>query len=159
MKSNLLLFFAIALNADNNLHQGRLNLVDTDARGILGRWRATSGLPGLQNIGDWEHKGGGVIPATYEVNPSIPFYNVQVNPVDLSSTKGIEGNGYPISPNSVLTKNGTQRGDFLIHRDANVPGTLGCIGLLETDWADFEKVFASYAEGMDSINLLISHTY
>lgn len=155
----LILVFAIALSADSSLHEGRLNLIDTETQGIVGRWRATSGLAGLQDIGDWMHKGGGVIPATYEVVPPLDFYTVACAPSDLRSVRGIEGNGYPISPSVVTTKDRTQRGDFLIHRDANVPGTLGCIGVLTADWADFEAVFRRHTAGMDEIKLLITHTY
>lgn len=152
------LFFTMQLDETPALNRGRLFLCDYE-RGIVGRWQATSGLGAYQNIGDWSKQGGGVIPATYNLSDPIAFYSVQVEPVDLSGIKGIEGNGYPITPFTVQTKDGVERGDLLIHSDANAPGTLGCIGIWRSDWADFEKVYKANCGGLQRVKLMVGYTY
>ncbi len=136
----LFLIFTMALDDTAQLNRGRLALIDFE-RGIIGRWVATSGLGAYQGVGDWNHAGGGVIPATYELKTQIPWYRVAIEPVDLRHVKGVEGNGYPITPTNFVTDGGTERGDVLIHADKNVPGTLGCIGVAASEFADFERVY------------------
>lgn len=155
----LMLIYSIELDGSGDLHQGRLALIDADRPRIIGRWRATSGLAQYQDVGDWQKKGGGVIPATYQLDPPINCYTVDTMPINQQSVRGIEGNSYAISPNEVTTENGTRRGEFLIHRDANIPGTLGCIGVSNSDWADFEKVFKIHNRDYDRVPLLVLHTY
>ncbi len=66
----------------------------------MGRWVSTSGLGAFQDVGDWSKQGGGVIPATYQCNPSFDNYWVEVEPIDLSYVKGVEGMAYRISRSS-----------------------------------------------------------
>lgn len=153
----MLLFFTMPLDETSQLNKGRLFLVD-ETKGILGRWVATSSTGDKQGVKDWNVRGG-VIPATYELNPSLPFYSVAVNPVDLKHVKGVEGNGYPISPFEVKTVDGETRSDLLIHKDANVPGSMGCIVLPESEFVDFEKVFQKHCEGQNTVKLLVGYTY
>jgi hypothetical protein len=52
---------------------------------------------------------------------------------------GIAGNFYAITPSEV-TVGGVTRGLFGIHRDANVPGTNGCVGVVTpTGWAALQE--------------------
>ena len=160
--TDLMLMFAMGLSADRTLHRGRLFLIDR-ARGPIGRWVATSGLGAYQNVGDWNHVGGGVIPAPYQLANPIPWYKVAVTPINLANVKGIEGNAYDISPFEVKTDRGVTRSDLLIHRDANVPGSLGCIVLLGDEFADFERVYraetAKLPKGTETVDLGVIYTY
>lgn len=152
------LMFSMHLDEMPLLNWGRLFLIDYE-KGMLGRWQATSGLGAYQRMGDWSKQGGGVLPAPYNLKSPIPNYWVQVEPVDLSHVKGIQGNGYPIAPFSVITKDGVERSDVLIHADENAPGTLGCIGILKAEWGEFEKVFAKHCTGIDRVRLYVGYTY
>lgn len=152
------LFFSMQLDETPLLNRGRVFLCDQE-KGMIGRWQATSGLGAYQDIGDWSKQGGGVIPAPYNLANPIPFYWVQVEPVNLSHVLGIQGNGYPIAPFSVKTKEGVERSDLLIHSDENAPGTLGCVGIWRSDWADFEKSFNNNCNGIDRVRLFVGYTY
>jgi hypothetical protein len=160
---DLFLIFAMALDADALLNRGRLMLFDRQ-RGPIGRWVATSGLGSYQDVRDWNHVGGGVLPATYQLRAPIPWYQVVIEPIDLSYLKGVEGNAYQIIPTSQVTDGGVTRSDELIHRDANVPGTLGCIGIQGTaEFADFERVFRAETDKLrgdiKTIDLSVIYTY
>lgn len=151
------LFFTMQLDKTPELNRGRLFLCDYE-QGIIGRWVATSATEAKQDVKDWSVRGG-VLPPTYELNNPLAFYTVVTKPADLRNVKGVEGNGYPITPFAVTTKNGTERSDFLIHRDANVPGSMGCIVLGDGEFADFEKVFKEQCSQIESIKLLVGYTY
>ena len=57
----------------------------------------------------------------------------------MPDTKGVEGSFYQILPFEVPT-DGAIRGDFGIHFDANVPGSLGCIVLTtQRGWDAFRR--------------------
>lgn len=152
------LFFSMQLDETPALNRGRLFLCDYE-KGLIGRWQATSGLGAYQGVGDWSKQGGGVIPATYNLANPIPYYQVQVKPVDLRHVKGVEGNAYPITPFSVQTKEGVIRSDLLIHNDANVPGSMGCIVLWQEDWQDFQNCFNRNCVKHEKVRLLVGYTY
>lgn len=154
----MLLFFSMQLDDTPALNRGRLFLIDDD-KGIIGRWVATSGLGQYQNTGDWSKQGGGVIPATYQLRDNLPFYTVATKPTDLRAVKGIEGNGYVISPYSVTTTEGIKRADLLIHKDANQPGSLGCIVLSPAEFATFEKTYQANCLSLDCVKLLVGYSY
>ena len=161
--TDLFLIFAMALDSDLVLNRGRLILFDR-TRGPIGRWVATSGLPQFQDVGDWNHPGGGEMPPTYQLKSPIPWYKVAIVPTDLRNTKGVEGNGYAITPFEVETKEGVERSDIMIHRDANVPGTLACIGLQGMpEWNDFERVWkletAKLPADVKTVDLSVIYTY
>jgi hypothetical protein len=153
-----LLFFSMPLDNTPSLNAGRLFLIDYAKRGIVGRWVATSGLGAWQKIGGFNKQGGGVIPPSYECNPSFSFYWVDAEPVDLSHVKGVEGNGYQITPFEVRTKSGVERSDLLIHKDANVPGSMGCIVLSPNEFEDFEEVFRRHCP-IGKVKLLVGYTF
>jgi hypothetical protein len=152
------LIFSMQLDNTPELNQGRLVLYDWE-RGHLRRWVATSGLGMYQKIGGHNKQGGGVCPAAYQCNPSFANYWVDVEPVDLSHVRGIEGNGYCMTPFAVRTKEGIERSDLLIHKDANVPGSLGCIVLPSDEFEDFEKVFQDECAGHDKVKLWIQYDF
>jgi hypothetical protein len=152
------LIFSMQLDNTPQLNQGRLVLYDWE-KGHIGRWVATSGLGMYQKIGGWSKQGGGVCPASYQCNPTFANHWVQVAPLDLSGTKGVEGNAYPITPFEVRTKEGVERSDLLIHRDANVPGSMGCIVLPDDEFSDFEKALFRELVGHDRIKLWIQYDF
>lgn len=158
MEEKIFLIFSMQLDNTPELNRGRLMLYDYN-RGHLGRWVATSGLGMYQKIGGWSKQGGGVIPATYHCNPTFANYWVQTKPTYLPDTKGVEGNGYEIKPFAVRTKEGVERSDLLIHRDANVPGSMGCIVLADEEFEDFEKVFETATVGIDKVKLWIQYLF
>ncbi len=137
--------FTMPLRRSADLIEGRFEIRRGPVR--LLSVRATSGINPYQNHGDWNLKGKGPIP---------PFEGITVRtkPVWLPQT-GIEGNFYPIDP--FTFSNG--RGDFGVHFDANVPGSAGCIVILErSEWNKTQQVFeALLKEGTLSIPLSVSY--
>ena len=114
---------------------GKLYL-STDKENI--KFQATSGIGGFQHKGAWNTPRKGMIPPRDD-------YFVSTNRLWLPQVKGVEGSFYPITPFSVKTDNGTTRGDFGIHFDANVPGTAGCIALpLQSHWDIFREEMKKY---------------
>jgi hypothetical protein len=152
------LVFSMPLDNTPELNRGRLVLYDWD-QGVIGRWVATTGLGMWQKIGGWSKQGGGVIPATYQCNPTFANYWVQVAPIDLSHVKGVGGDAYPITPFAVTTKDNVKRSDLLIHRDANVPGSMGCIVMTDDEYADFCKTFNRELIGHEKIKLWIQYDF
>ncbi|HAA28895.1 MAG TPA: hypothetical protein DCE56_15920 [Cyanobacteria bacterium UBA8553] len=74
--------------------------------------------------------------------------------------KGIEGNFYPIKPFTVAI-DGKNRGDFGIHKDANVPGSAGCITLSidGVRWQRFEKQMSAIRRaGINRIPLQVVYS-
>ena len=98
-------------------------------------------------------------PAPYQCNPTFANYWVQVAPIDLSHVKGVEGDGYPMTPFSVRTKDGVTRSDLLIHKDANVPGSMGCIVLPSDEFTDFCAVFNRELVGHEKIKLWVQYDF
>lgn len=152
------LVFSMPLDDTPALNRGRLVLWDFE-RGHLGRWVATSGLGQWQKIGGWCKQGGGVIPATYQCNPTFSNYWVKTDSVNLSHVKGVEGSGFAITPFEVQTKNGPERSDLLIHRDANIPGSMGCIVLPDAEYYDFEQQFPILCGGHTQVKLFVQYDF
>jgi hypothetical protein len=152
------LIFSMPLDNTPELNRGRLVLYDYQ-KGHIGRWMATSGLGQYQRIGGWSKQGGGCIPATYQCNPTFANYWVDAQPTDLSHVKGVEGDGFAITPFEVRTDKGVSRSDLLIHKDANHPGSLGCIVLPESEFADFEDVFKERCARHDKVKLWVQYDF
>jgi hypothetical protein len=152
------LMFVMPLDNTPELNRGRLMLMDYE-KGIIGRWVATSGLGQYQKIGGWSKQGGGVCPATYQCNPSFANYWVDVAPLDRQGVKGIDGDAYSITPFEVRTKDGVERSDLMIHRDANVPGSMGCIVMDDSEFKDFCKTFNLELIGHEKIKLWIAYQF
>jgi GH24 family phage-related lysozyme (muramidase) len=131
--------FAMGLDTDGRLEDGRLVLRSISEAG--GRthqvWVSTSSIASRQQPEDF-HKKGGPIPPEYRV-PNLKAWEVETTPIAMPHVKGVEGNFYKILPFLVKTDKGGERGDFGIHRDANTPGSLGCIVMSTGDrWNSFE---------------------
>ena len=150
--------FVMPLDNTPELNRGRLMLMDYE-KGIIGRWVATSGLGQWQKIGGWSKQGGGVLPATYQCNPTFSNYWVDVMPLDRKGVLGIDGDAYAITPFEVRTTDGVTRSDLMIHRDANVPGSMGCIVMSDEEFVDFCKVFNLECVGHQKIKLWVAYQF
>lgn len=105
--------------------------------GQVNQWLCTSSHANGQRRGS-QHKRGGLIPPVHHVR-NLKRWTVDLKPIYLPNNKGVRGNFYKILPYSVTTVAGQARGDFGIHLDANVPGSLGCPVMNKHNWDDFEK--------------------
>ena len=141
---------------DKGLDSGRLSLNHL-REGHKAIWIATSSTADKQGAEDFNLKGG-LIPPQYRCG--IPNWVVQTNPIPMPSVKGVEGNFYKIDPHTVKAQpSGTIRGDFGIHRDANVPGSAGCIVMSGDRFKDFEsKMRELVKQGVKSIPLFVQYS-
>lgn len=151
------LFFTAELRRSQELLCGRLYLISTNGFRITNRYIAASGLPGYQDYDNLSRKGYGSIPDSTFLDRN--GYEVSTIPVDMSERKGIEGSFYPITPFEVKMTN-VVRGDFGIHKDANVPGTSGCIGLVtDIAWEEFKSDMVFFSrQGFKSLPLLVAYS-
>ena len=119
------LIFTMPLGISRKLILGNLRLTYPDGQNI--DYLATSGLPDYQRPGDQWVRGKGPIPAgeNYEI-PTEPY------PLE---TRGIEGLFFHIRPDPVVSGDRV-RSELGVHYDANIPGTSGCIGLI--NWEGWE---------------------
>jgi hypothetical protein len=121
--------FELATRRANSLITGKLQLLQGQTE--LNAYTATSSIPGRQYRGSWELKGGLIPPGD--------TYQVATAPLWMPDTRGVEGSFYAITPFEIQTV-GAVRGDFGVHFDANVPGSMGCV-VLETQkgWDAFRR--------------------
>jgi hypothetical protein len=145
------------LTLSANLIEGRLLLLDSELNALANTYIATSGLPNNQRFDCLDSKGFGPIPANNVIG--VDCYQVSTTPIYMPQVKGVEGNFYKINPHMVMV-NGVQRGDFGVHRDANVPGSSGCIALRTgVGWQAFEEdMKREKAAGVEQIPLLVSYS-
>jgi hypothetical protein len=117
-------------------------------------WSALSSIGTKQYFESWNMQGG-LIPPQYRLIEN-KSYTVNLNPISMPNVKGVQGNFYKIDPYLVVTDKKKKRGDFGIHRDANVLGSLGCIVMSDDRFEDFERnIKELYDNGIKSIPLLI----
>ena len=156
MASTYFLIFSMQFDRDTGLDSGRLTL--NSLSGTKGRvWVATSATDGLQFVESF-HQRGGLIPPQYRCK-DVPSYFVDTNPIPMPETKGVEGNFYRISPYMVTTDKGGVRSDLGIHRDANVPGSMGCIVMTGERFRDFEKAMQTLRDDkIPSIPLFVQYS-
>lgn len=136
------LIFSQHFDREKGQDYGRLLLRKLDEKDVFNSrdvdiWVATSSHKNLQDEEDF-HKRGGIIPPSYRC-PELKSWIVDLKPIYLPRVKGVEGNFYRIVPYEVRTDKGGVRGDFGIHRDANVEGSLGCIVMSDKRFKSFEK--------------------
>lgn len=120
------LIFTMPLGTSLNLIKGSLKLIYPDGQTI--DYLATSGIPDWQRPENQWSRAKGPIPAgeNYQI-PTEPYW---------LDTRGVEGLFYHITPDPVLGTGDRVRSELGIHYDANVPGTSGCIGLI--NWEGWE---------------------
>ncbi len=152
-----ILLFHQHLMQTGNLIEGRLLLIDSEKTALANTYIGTSGLPNNQRFDSLSARGRGSIPPNTLVG--IDCYKVATSPIYMPSVRGVEGNFYKIDPH-LVTINGTERGDFGVHFDANVPGSSGCVVLrTSVGWQAFEKdMKALLTSGVKEIPLLVSYS-
>ena len=141
MKSDYFLLFSSHFDRDAGLDFGRLS-INSLSRGTTNIWVATSSISTLQGRESF-HLRGGYLPPQYRVK-NLPNWYVSTSPIYLPQVRGVEGNFYKINPHAVTTDRGGKRSDFGIHKDANTPGSLGCIVLSDDRFAHYERVMATF---------------
>lgn len=139
---DLFLVFNQHFDRDNGLDWGRLSLDQLNPGKTITIWTATSSIASKQNPESF-HERGGIIPPQYRCG--IPCWTVDTKPIPMPQVKGVAGNFYKINPHEVTTDRGGTRGDFGIHLDANVPGSMGCIVLNPVNFRDFETTMKKVA--------------
>ena len=135
----MLLVLSGHYDRDPGLDNYLLALLDKK-EGQINQWLCTSSHVNGQQRGD-QHSWGGLIPPAHHCR-NLPMWKVHTTPEDSRHVKGVEGNFYRISPYEVITMRGTKRSALGIHRDAGVPGSLGCIVMNSFNWNDFESTMA-----------------
>jgi hypothetical protein len=128
--------FTMALSRSDDLLEGKLEFRKNGK--TYNDIRVTSSLPGRQYSGAWERKGGLIVPSNICKAITGKGLSVKTTSIYMPDVKGVSGNFYPIEPFLIQT-DGDERGDWGIHMDANMPGSLGCI-------------VAQSQAGMDAIN-------
>lgn len=152
-----LLLYHQYLSRRSSLIEGRLLLIDGETSTIKNTYIATSGLPNNQGYDCLALRGRGPIPPNNLIG--VDSYSVATSALDMPNVRGVEGEFYKIDPHEV-TVNQKERGDFGIHRDANVPGSSGCIVLrTELGWQAFQKDMKSlFNSGVKQVPLLVNYS-
>lgn len=121
-------------------------------------YAATSGCPRFQCKEGEMWRARGQLPQPKSVG--IEGYLVRLSPVYLPTTRGIQGNFYPIIPKWVEIDSRC-RGDFGIHMDKNVPGSAGCIVItMENHWKKLEDWLKSLVGvGYTQVALYTNYSY
>jgi hypothetical protein len=141
------LIFTMQLGNSQNLIFGNLQLEYPDGTKI--DYLATSGLPDWQRPEDQWSRGKGPIPAGDYKIPSEPYW---------LETRGVEGLFFHVTPDPVGSGDRI-RSELGIHYDANVPGTSGCIGLINREgWNGFCRRMTQIASlGIKKIPLKVQY--
>lgn len=142
------------LRESSALLLGRLILLKDGLH--LDTFIATSGCTGNQSRNSQDDRGKGCLPSTYELGGAS--YAVQTTPYDMRGRLGIDGNFFKINPD-VVTIWGRTRGDFGVHKDANAPGSAGCVVLpTGKGWTAFQEQMAFVAKEAKEIPLIVSYS-
>jgi len=122
------LLFTMPLGISANLILGNLRLIYPDGQII--DYLATSGLPDWQRPEDQWSLAKGPLPAGEYKFPTEPYW---------LDTRGVEGLFFHLTSDPVIKSDRTRtRSELGVHWDANVPGTSGCIGLInKAGWQGF----------------------
>lgn len=121
---------------------GKLKLFQQS--GDVIKYNCTSGLPNHQTLVSQSAKGRGPIPSCKIVG--IKNWVLHTNRLWQPGVKGIEGSCYLITPLSIAVGQ-IRRGEFMIHWDANAPGSAGCIVFqIQQEWDSFRHLMQVYFE-------------
>ena len=143
--NNHQLVFTMPLGNSQGLITGILKLIYPDGQVV--DYLATSGLPDYQRPDDQWVRGKGPIPkGEYEI-PTEAYW---------LETRGVEGLFFHITPDPVGSGSRI-RSELGVHYDANVPGTSGCIGLINREgWNGFCRRMRNIAAlGIESVPLKV----
>lgn len=128
------LIFSLLLGKSTELLMGSLKLIYPDNQII--KYLATSGIADWQRPEDQWSRDKGPIPAgEYEI-PAEPYW---------LDTRGVEGYFFHVTPDPVGSGDRI-RAELGVHFDANIPGTSGCIALINPEgWQGFLRRMAKIA--------------
>lgn len=151
----LLFEMALPSGSCNRFIKGSLFLKDNPDKAGL-KLEASSGCVSYQYWASWTQKGRGEMPPNTAIK--LDTYTVSTQKLWLPHVRGVEGSFYAISPFQVRV-NGSHRGDFGVHFDANVRGSAGCIVLPEQDHWDSWRTRIEYwrSEGFQQIPLVVNY--
>jgi hypothetical protein len=148
--------FLMKLGDSPSLLTGQFEILDDDK--VLKAYPATSGVAGYQSsIDDTWRRGRGPIPRSI---PGKRDYSINIKGRYSLATKGIEGLAYPISPDPIISLEGdASRSEIMLHRDANVPGSAGCIVLRVSvdEYKEFNDYIWSIARDVTKLPLLVKY--
>jgi hypothetical protein len=150
--------FTMALSNSDELLTGKMEFRKNGV--AYNEITTTSSLPGRQYSGAWERKGGLIVPTNICKAVTGKGLSVKTTPIYMPDVRGVSGNFYPIEPFLIQT-GGDERGDWGIHNDANMPGSLGCI-VAETEkgWAAVQREFKVLEKlGVRVIDLIVEYSY
>lgn len=135
---------------------GSLILKETAAAAGI-KFLATSGCCAYQYDKSFLIKGRGCLPPSDIILPKT--WEVETRAVQLLQVKGVEGNFYPIKPFAVSVL-GVQRSDLGIHKDANAPGSAGCLVIRDlSHWDIFQEKMRAFAlKGIQRLPLTVKYT-
>jgi hypothetical protein len=149
------LVFSSHWNRDAGLDWGRLTL-NSLIQGNLAIWIATSSAGDRQNYEAQFHLNG-CIPSNN--NTVTKKYHILTTPEDSRHVKGVEGSFYRIYPNEIITTKGTKRIACGIHKDANLPGSNGCIVMSADRFMSFEIAMKNLkAKGINQLPLQVQYS-
>lgn len=129
------LVFSSHWDRDAGLDWGRLTLNHLE-KGNLAIWTATSSGASRQTY-EKQFLRNGCLPANN--NTITKKYHILTTPEDSRHVKGVEGSFYRIYPNHIKTTQNTTRSYCGIHKDANLPGSFGCIVMTPDRFKNFES--------------------
>lgn len=149
------LVFSMHWDRDRGLDWGRLTLNHLE-KGNLNIWIATSSGASRQEY-DKQFLRNGCLPANN--NTVTKKYHILTTPEDSRHVKGVEGSFYRIYPNHIKTTKGTTRSYCGIHKDANLPGSFGCIVMTPDRFVNFEKIMRELkALGVKKLPLQVQYS-
>ena len=156
MNDNLYyLVYSAHWDRDSGLDYGRLTLNHLE-RGNLAIWMATSSVASRQTYNK-QFQRYGCIPANNVIRTRK--YHILTTPEDSRHVKGVEGSFYRIYPNTIFTSKGTKRTAIGIHKDANLPGSLGCIVMSSDRFIRFEREISKIKDrGITEIPLQVQYS-
>lgn len=155
MDSTYYLVYSGHWDRDRGLDYGRLTL-NCLYKGNFKIWVATSSTANRQSYRKQFQKYG-CIPANNVTRGKK--YHIRTTPEDSRHIRGVEGNFYRVYPNVIHTVRNTTRSACGIHKDANTPGSLGCIVMSSDRFDDFENAIEILKNrGIERIPLQVQYS-
>ena len=140
---------------DKGLDYGRLTLNCLE-KGNLAIWLSTCSTASRQTYSK-QFERYGCLPANNVTKTRK--YHILTTPEDSRHVRGVEGSFYRIYPNVIKTTKGTVRSACGIHKDANLPGSLGCIVISPDRFRSFEQWMTKLkAKSVNKISLQVQYS-
>jgi hypothetical protein len=149
--------FRMKTASSNSLLSGKLEFILNGH--TYNEITCTSSLPGRQYKGAWNKRGGLIPPTSMVEEKTGRGLSVKTKPINMPDVPGVAGNFYAIEPFDMAT-DGDRRGDWGVHNDANVPGSMGCIvAQTAQGWAAVQREFKKIENiGIRAIELIVEYS-